>query len=890
MENTFDPDAFLKQTATPPPKFDPDAFLGLNQYGSAVPQVTPEGKLIRQPDAIPTSRIGGFGRELAGLADTTLGSIAPGIIGPVTYAGARAFGASPEKATASSQAATAPFEKPFGRTFGVADTPEYRGEASQQLMDFIGKNVQKGSKWIAERTGVPEADVENMLGTALIAAPVGIKKGYQAAAPVVKKGIEAIPAVKSLRESRIAQSYERGVDIDTTKLANQYRIKLNPAEKNPTIGNKLGQAFVGDEDLNNRYSIDNQQRWVDISKDALGVTKETPLTSPAVFDKARSQPRFSEPYKKIEAVSNIEVPDSAFSKLDEAKSKPTFSSPEDAALVGRYIDDLKSELAKGGDGSKLLKSVQDLRQQAQSFYNSEKAGQAPAVGAKAKADAQMRAADVLDDIIYHNLPDAASKKAFLPARTAMADSYALQAATDFGTGLIDPSILAKMVKEKGDYMTGVAGDIGRIAANNPNVSKINAQYQPTTVQQFKRNTPGGLLGAAIGGIVSPNIEGVLTGTAVGGGINEIVRRAYANRMTSPEFQKANVMPPDYRNKLNPPMFNEPQVNMLRPVEPGQSNIVPFDPRNALLEPEIRPNFVFGQPSPLVDVQPVPPGAGPRRIGMDSPADVTARLRAEDARRTRMAQMAEAEGLSAEGRGRAPTSGEVLFDLDPITGQLRPASQGIRGATPETFQDYTATLRSAIDKMSGQTSSYTPTDTRRINTGRVYKSTTSEHKAGEPIYSYRNRAGETITEKGNRAFDMTAAEKVAFDKTRVDLAEVAPGFKALNDRAIADKMMDRNWVQETLQKARQKDAEFAEIERRARSPEMMGARADSAKNAEMLRQATEARDRVMSSIDLLEEQLRSLRPDTSRKQQGPKTRAAKRNALRGDDEIINKLVP
>jgi hypothetical protein len=292
------------------------------------------------------------------------------------------------------------------------------------------------------------------------------------------------------------------------------------------------------------------------------------------------------------------------------------------------------------------------------------------------------------------------------------------------------------------------------------------------------------------------------------------------------------------------MFNEPQVNMLRPVEPGQSNIVPFDPRNALVEPEIRPNFVFGQPDPLVDVRPVPPSAGPRQIGMDSPADVTARLRAEDARRTRMAQMAEAEGLAAEGRGRAPTSGEVLFDLDPITGQLRPSSQGIRGATPETFQDYTNTLRSSINKISS----------------------------------------------GQR-FTLDAAEKVAFDKTRVDLAEVAPGFKALNDRAIADKMMDRNWVQETLQRAREKDAAFAEIEQRARSPELMGARAESAKNAEMLRQASEARDRVKSSIDLLEEQLRQMRPDTSRKQQGPKTRAAKRNALRGDDdEILNKLVP
>jgi hypothetical protein len=185
---------------------------------------------------------------------------------------------------------------------------------------------------------------------------------------------------------------------------------------------------------------------------------------------------------------------------------------------------------------------------------------------------------------------------------------------------------------------------------------------------------------------------------------------------------------------------------------------------------------------------------------------------------------------------------MLFDLDPITGQLRPASQGIRGATPDTFQDYTATLRSATDKISS-----------------------------------------------GQKFALDAAEKVAFEKTRVDLAEVVPGFKALNDKAIAERMMDRAWVQDALQKARQKEAAFAEIESRARSPEMMGARAESAKNAEMMRQAAEAKDRVMSSIELLEEQLRQMRPDTSRKMQGPKTRAAYRNALRGDVETINKLV-
>ena len=37
-----------------------------------------------------------FGRSAASLADVTLGGIAPGIIEPVTYAGARAFGKSPD--------------------------------------------------------------------------------------------------------------------------------------------------------------------------------------------------------------------------------------------------------------------------------------------------------------------------------------------------------------------------------------------------------------------------------------------------------------------------------------------------------------------------------------------------------------------------------------------------------------------------------------------------------------------------------------------------------------------------------------------------------------------------------------------------------------------------
>jgi hypothetical protein len=794
------------------------------QPNNAVPQLNPQGQVVRQPDAIPTSRLDAFGRSMAGLADTTLGGIAPGVIAPIAYAGSRAFGASPAQATASSQAAAAPFEQPFGRTFGVAQTPEYKGEASQRLTAFIGENVQKGSKWISEKTGVPEADVENMLGTLLMAAPVGIKKGYQAAAPLVKQGIEAIPAVQAAREAKVAKSYERGVDIDATKLANQYDIKLNPAEKNPTFGNRAGAALVGNEDLNNRLSIGNQNRWVEISQDALGLTRETPLNSPDVFNKARAQPKFSEPYNKIQAVTNIELPQDTFSKLDNAKSSKTFNDPGDAALVGSYIDNLKTELAQGGSGAKLLKSVQDLRQQAQSVFNSEKAGGQLDQGAKARATAQMAAADVLDDIIYHNLPDAASKKAFLPARAALADSYAIESATNFGTGLVDPNVFAKMIND-GKYMTGAAGDMGRIAANNPNAARINAKYAPTTTQQFKRNSPLGLVGAAIGGVSGLGFEGAIGGAAIGGGVNEILRRAYANRMTSPEFQKGNVIPPDYRNRLNPPMFNEPQVNMLRPVEPGQSNIVPFDPRNALLDPEIRPNFVFGQPDPYV--QPSMP-SGPPQLPAPSPQSTLGSVASEEARRTRMARMAEAEGLAAEsGAPRAPAGGGTLFDLDPVSGKLTPASQGIKGATPETFQNYMSTLKTAVDK---------------------------------------------VTTKQN--FNLTAAEKVAWEKTKFDIAEIDPGFRALGDKAIAERMMDRQWVEGAVAKARDQARAFEKIAQRAKTD------AD-------IRAAQASREKMLDVADMMEENLRAPRADASRKQQGPKTRAEIRNNLTANQNR-NKL--
>jgi hypothetical protein len=135
-----------------------------------------------------------LGASVASLADVTLGGIVPGVAGPVTYAGARFVGQTPEQAAALEQKVVGATEKPFGKLLGVTETQAYKGEASRQLMDFIGQNVAKGAEWISQKTGVPVGDVQNMIGTATVGLAPSVSKAtgatirtIQEVAPTVGK-------------------------------------------------------------------------------------------------------------------------------------------------------------------------------------------------------------------------------------------------------------------------------------------------------------------------------------------------------------------------------------------------------------------------------------------------------------------------------------------------------------------------------------------------------------------------------------------------------------------------------------------------------------------------------------------------------------------------------
>lgn len=108
------------------------------------------------------SKVTSFLRGSAALADTLLG-VVPGVAGMATYAGARAVGQTPEQAAQTQAKVTGALERPVGRAFGVTETPEYKGEFSQRVMDTVGKFVGESAEAISKKTGIAVPEVEYYL-------------------------------------------------------------------------------------------------------------------------------------------------------------------------------------------------------------------------------------------------------------------------------------------------------------------------------------------------------------------------------------------------------------------------------------------------------------------------------------------------------------------------------------------------------------------------------------------------------------------------------------------------------------------------------------------------------------------------------------------------------
>lgn len=197
-----------------------------------------------------------FVEGMASLGDTTIGGVLPFAAKQVGYAVGRALGQSPEKAEADSTKFAGAVDKPFGKALGVTETAGYKSEASQRLMEFIGQNINKGADWIAQKTGVPVSDVQNMIGTASVA--LGAKT------PSIKN---AVPELKAQFDKRFPKFEEPVANVAPQVEPSLAGVGAAKTEINPYTG-----KISGEETIRGQYPAVKLSK---IKEDAPGVEQQT---------------------------------------------------------------------------------------------------------------------------------------------------------------------------------------------------------------------------------------------------------------------------------------------------------------------------------------------------------------------------------------------------------------------------------------------------------------------------------------------------------------------------------------------------------------------------------------------------------------------------------------
>ena len=815
------------------------------QYGGVVTQPPVDyealakqyGGVVAPPSGIPGPRqppglLARFGRGAASLADVTIGGVIPAVVQQVGYPLAR-IGRTPEEAQATTQAMVRAVDQPFGKAFGVANTPEYQAEAGRQIVDFIGQNVQKGAKWISERTGVPVSDVENIIGTTAIAVPKVVapvaREVKAVTAPVIqdiKAGVTAPfqPQLQARRERLSLEDYARGPQIEAAKDAKRLKLALNPVDIKSSPGTRAMAMAAGEEGLRN-IAATNIPRVQQVGRNEMGLPPTAQLNGPAAFDSARA--RVAGPYEEARKLPVQQADQFVVAGLERLRPNQALIGKEsEATAANALIDDALAKTQGGLSGAQLLDNISSLRTDAQKTHKSPSSTPAQID----LANTQFAIATQLESMLDSSISNPRLLGEWREARQKIARIHGYEAATNFNTGLIDINKLAE-ITAKDHALTGDIAALGRVAGNYPSAFTTTVEAPSFRERMITRGGPAGTAGALTAAMLDADWRVGLaagTGAAV---LGYLGGKYAANRLASPSYQ-AGLNIRDMRIPVAEPPLGPtiPQNRMLAPYQPevvgpggaGEASrlrVVSYDENGV-------PIYMANEPQPGFTMPPQPGfGAVPTPFAQRGLPNEIPRQTYEAQKRAELAQ-----GFR-EAAERKPTSGEVILDFDPVTGRFRTGSQGLPGATPAVLE---STGKAAI------------TGAEKMRTG--------------------------------QAFAMTAEEKIQWGKSLLEGMPVAQGeivFGKLSPQQIAAKMADREWAASKVAKAREQAQAFEQIAARA-------------KDAQARAKALADRERMMEVAELLQEGISGPRPDVSRKQQGPKTRAAKRNALAPDNQ--NNLAP
>jgi hypothetical protein len=780
---------------------------------------------IRQKFGIPVMTPTGGPRMTGSLADQIPGSgvQAPAATAPVQTKnrtlGQKIMGAIETVPALVTSAATAPIVE-GAKIYGALTSGQFGTQAGIRAGEETGRKVQE--QFYQPRTQAGQEYVgaigNALASTGLQGVPLNVLADFQRGVmPAARATADLGGAKVAQRTERLAQEasnrdYQRSSQIEAAQAAQRLGgVALNPAESNPNVKTKLLVNAAGDAVVNAKAAKSNAPRWNEIAREDMGLPKNTPLDDKA-FDKARAA--HSAPYDNIRKIGVMRASDDVLGELGGLKLDPlSTSSPEKAAKVNAVVDRVIGQVENGLSGDNVVGQIRGFRKDANQVLKNPNASPIDID----VAEANLSIANALENLIERNIGNPKALDEFRAARTAIAKTYDWERTTGVTTKQVDPLQVVKLA-EKGKPLTGKLADVANVAGNFPDIATLASPSDPLLYQRLRRGGVGGTAGFIFGG--GPG------GAAIGAGLTSLGSEGTANMLTRPGIQNRLAIPADRRI----PLPEEPRTPMA-PI-PQDRAVVPYDYSQQAFVP---PNFVMqgDQYGPRVTTPGFAPG--PAQLPAPSAEGTMNMLRTEDARRAAMSrtlgQQTEQQAAAAEAAARQPARGGTAFELDPVTGRLVPVDTTLRGATPDI---------------------------------QIIESTGKSLSGAADILS-----------SGKSPALMSAEQRIAWDKTKVDLADVVPGMKTLNDKAIAAKMQDRAWVQDAITKAQDKAKAFADI----------AAKADN----ERLRQdALMKREQMLDLLENLEEQFRKSRP-VQTGGQGPKTRAFQRNMLTPEQEIQNALV-
>ena len=453
---------------------------------------------------------------------------------------------------------------PFVGLYGDLTSGNVTDRAKSQRAGMVKAGEFLDQYTYAPRTPTGQAytgTIGNALASAMGATPLAgqfaplgnaMRRGVTQVAGDVRAG--AGPALDIARDAVLPVPYDEGAvassraiqasdkawgnapRLDATNDAARLGLAVDPGIVNPTGGNQVKSLLAGPHAIRTELYKQNEKRLPEIARKDIKLEASDALDT-AGFDKALRNTTGS--YREIEALPTMQATDEVFSTVNKlrpgehlAGEKATFDR------VNGLINDVRDKIERGMTGAQVIDNIKNLRAEANAVYEGMKKGPTDPVQLML-AKTKMGLANAFELMIEENLPTSDLVARFRADRTQAAKVYAYKTATNVGQGKINPTVLAAMT-EADNALTGDIAAVSRVINNFPEgFARPPAEMAESVMRRY---SPGAVLGGALGSVVGAPLAGAVLGGVTG----RVAGRLMANRMATPAYQRAHVLPPDPR--------------------------------------------------------------------------------------------------------------------------------------------------------------------------------------------------------------------------------------------------------------------------------------------------------------------------------------------------------